>query len=227
MTTPASWSVRLDCPHCGAGQDVPRDAISGTCTACYRHLRIEELLNPKPRVERAVAVRNVQCLECRTAIAVAPEAVSCWCPKCSKHLDLSDRTIAGTVCREVSTLGTLTLEKSGCLVNCRAVVGAARLAGRFEGSLWVEGALEIAGTARVKGTLRHVGTLKILAGAAFAWPEPVTVSSADIGGDVSGSLTAAGVVRLRPGGRFRGDLRAGGLVVDEGAVLVGNVRTGR
>lgn len=219
--------VALSCPHCGAENVVPGDGVSATCVKCFGHYRIQEVLHPTVRVQRVLPTAQVRCLDCRTAITVAAEAKSCWCPKCSRHLDLSDVVITATVCKHVRTLGTLTVERNARLINSKTSVGAARLIGRFEGTLSVEGLLEIAPTGGLQGTLIRVGTLRLLGGAEFARSGPLEVDSADLAGPLKcPAIRARGTVRLRAGARFFGDLTAERLVVEDGAVLVGAVRTG-
>lgn len=221
----SNWAD-LTCPHCGVVQVVPADGISGTCVKCWRHYDTQEVLHPTPRVVRTVPAVTVRCLDCRTEITVAPEARSCWCPSCSRHRDLSDHTITATVAKHVWTLGTLTVEKNARLINTRTTVGNARILGGFEGQLHVEGVLELGPAAVLKAKSLHVGTLRTMEGSEFVWPESLEVLHADVGGAATGRIRARGVVRLRSGARFFGDILADRVRVDEGAVLVGQVRTG-
>ena len=59
--------------------------------------------------------------------------------------------------------------------------------------------------------------------AAVSWQGPIEVGSAEIVGDLMANLQARKVVSLKAGARFFGELKAGGLAMEDGAVLVGPV----
>jgi cytoskeletal protein CcmA (bactofilin family) len=63
--------------------------------------------------------------------------------------------------------------------------------------------------------------------AAFAWPEPIHVGGADIAGEWVGQLVGTGTITLRSTARFFGDVQSNHLVIEEGAVFVGQARVGR
>jgi cytoskeletal protein CcmA (bactofilin family) len=100
-----------------------------------------------------------------------------------------------------------------------------RSAGRFLGKLVVEQALEVHRTAEIKGTFK-AGRLVIPAGNVFRWREPLVLQDADIAGELLANVHAAGTVTLRATARFFGDMRAANLVVESGAVVVGQLRLG-
>jgi cytoskeletal protein CcmA (bactofilin family) len=91
--------------------------------------------------------------------------------------------------------------------------------------LRVEGALTIYSSAEIKGTF-NVGRLVIPAENHFCWKDPIRVQSAEIAGELAASLEAADTIILKSTARMFGDLAARHLVVEPGAVVVGEVRIG-
>ena len=58
------------------------------------------------------------------------------------------------------------------------------------------------------------------------WPESLLVRDADISGELTANLRATGTVRLRATAVYFGDIEAKHLVVEEGAVIVGEMKLG-
>ena len=98
--------------------------------------------------------------------------------------------------------------------------------GRFIGKLVAERTLEIHSSANIKGSFT-AGCLVVPAKHHFRWPEPLRCGAADIAGELVANVHAPGTVRLKATARFFGDVEAGNLVVESGAVFVGAARVGR
>jgi cytoskeletal protein CcmA (bactofilin family) len=77
--------------------------------------------------------------------------------------------------------------------------------GRFEGTLDSGGELIVGEEALIKGSI-HVET-------------------ADIAGKIQGDVATTGRVRLRPEAIIHGDIKAGVVVVEEGAIVEGRITT--
>jgi cytoskeletal protein CcmA (bactofilin family) len=60
----------------------------------------------------------------------------------------------------------------------------------------------------------------------FRWPDRLQVESAEIAGELSGTLQVTGTAVLKSTARWFGDLVAGHLVTEAGAVVVGTLRIG-
>ena len=125
-----------------------------------------------------------------------------------------------------SGYGRLVIEEKGYLLNTDSHVGDAVVKGRFIGKLVAERTLEIHSTANIKGTF-STGRLIVPAGNHFRWAEALRVGAAEIGGELVANLQSAGTVMLKSTARFFGEVRAGNLVVESGAVFVGAARIGR
>jgi cytoskeletal protein CcmA (bactofilin family) len=196
------------------------------CKQCRGHFHVQEALNPVAHVaEKGVARRTVVCFDCGTELAVPINAESTMCKRCSRYVDLKDYTITNAVSKNFKTRGSFVVEPKGYIFNTETVVGDAILKGRFHGKLVADRSLAIYTTAEIKGSFT-TGRLIIPAENHFRWKETIQTGSADIAGELAANLQAAGTVVLRSTARFFGDLKAGGLIVEGGAVIVGGMNVG-
>jgi len=208
-------------------QPEPRSAYSTLCKQCHQHFRIQEALHPTAKAQKpAIEQKQVTCFQCRAELQVAAAAESTMCKKCSSHVDLRDYQINQTFSKNFRTHGRLVIEEKGYLLNTDSHVGDAVVKGRFIGKLVAERTLEIHSTANIKGTF-STGRLIVPAGNHFRWAEALRVGAAEIGGELVANLQSAGTVMLKSTARFFGEVRAGNLVVESGAVFVGAARIGR
>jgi cytoskeletal protein CcmA (bactofilin family) len=225
---PASKQDRIlvPCPHCGHRQPESSAAISTYCKACGRHFEVRAAPPPARAAETpAPERRRITCFACGTELEVSPNAQSTMCKRCSAHIDLQSHHITGPVSKNFRTKGCLIIEPKGYLLNSEAHVGEAVIKGRFIGKLRVEGALTIHSSAEIKGTF-NAGRLVIPAENHFYWKDPIRVRSAEIAGELAASLEAADTITLKSTARMFGDLTARHLIVEPGAVVVGEVRIG-
>ena len=217
----------MTCPKCGHVQPEPRSAYSTLCKQCHEHFRIQEALHPSAKPQKpAIEQKQVRCFQCGAELQVSAAAESTMCRKCSAHVDLCDYQVNQTVSKNFRTHGRLVIEAKGYLLNTDSHVGEAVLKGRFIGKLVAERSLEIHSTAHIKGSF-SAGRLIVPAGNHFRWAEALRVGAAEIGGELVANLHSAGTVLLKSTARFFGDVQAGGLVVESGAVFVGAARIGR
>jgi cytoskeletal protein CcmA (bactofilin family) len=180
---------------------------------------------PKP-VEHAPRQRRISCFDCGAEWEVAATAESTMCKRCSSYVDLHDYRVTNTVSKNFKTKGTFVLEPKGYVLNTEAFVGDAFIRGRLLGRLVVERSLTIYSTAEIKGTFK-TAQLIIPAENHFRWPELIKVGSAEISGELVANLQVSGTVFFRPTARFFGDLTAKNLVVESGAVVVGQAQIGK
>ncbi|HEX5222341.1 MAG TPA: polymer-forming cytoskeletal protein [Verrucomicrobiae bacterium] len=215
--------IAVACPHCGQSSPVPRTAISSVCKKCGKHFQVQDALKPAPKkVERAPERRRITCFDCGTELEVAPSAESTMCKRCSSYIDLKDYQITNAVSKNFKTKGKFVVEPKGYVFNTEATVGDAVIKGRFLGKLFAERSLTIHPTAEIKGSFK-TGCLIIPAETNFRWKEAIKVGSAEIGGELANDLQAEGTVTLRSTARLFGNLEARNLVVESGAVVVGQV----
>jgi cytoskeletal protein CcmA (bactofilin family) len=218
--------VLLTCPHCAHQQKESRAAFSTICKQCGQHLRVQEILHPAHKApEAALERKRITCFECGAELEVAISAESTMCKRCSRYVDLHDYHITNAVSKNFKTKGAFIVEPKGYVFNTDALVGDAVIKGRFLGKLTAERSLTIYSTAEIKGSFT-AARLIIPAANHFRWKEPITVGSAQIAGELAASLRAEETIILKSTARLFGDLEAGNLVVEEGAVVVGHARIG-
>ncbi len=224
---PKSDTVQVTCPKCGHTQPEPRAAYSTICKACRQHFRIQESSQPATKLEKPVVEqKRIRCFQCGTELEAPVAAESTMCKRCSSHVDLRDYIITKTESKNFRTYGRLVIEEKGYVLNTDSLVGEAVIKGRLIGKLVTERGLEVHSSARIKGTLSP-GRLIVPAGNHFRWAESLRVGAAEIGGELVANLQSAGTVVLRSSARFFGDVQAKDLVIEAGAIFVGEAKIGK
>jgi cytoskeletal protein CcmA (bactofilin family) len=145
------------------------------------------------------------------------------CKRCSGFVDLKDYRIDHSVTKNFKTKGRFVVEEKAFVFNTDSIVGDAIIKGRYHGKLLAEHSLEIHSSADIRGSFK-TGCLIIPSGNHFRWSEPLVVTSADIAGELVADLRVEETISLRATGRLFGEIRAGNLVVESGAILEGIVR---
>lgn len=218
--------VPLVCPHCGHRQLEPRRAISTLCRRCGQYLRVQELLHPTRRpAEQPLELKRVTCFVCGATLEVPAAAQSAMCKRCSSHIDLQDYVINNAVSKNFKTRGRFVVETKGYVFNTQVNAREVVLKGRFLGRIEAQQSLTVYSTGDLKGSV-HAPLLIIPPGNCFHWKDSLDVAAVEVLGEVTGDVRAAATVLVRSTGRLFGSVRAENLVVEEGAVLVGQARIG-
>jgi cytoskeletal protein CcmA (bactofilin family) len=231
MAAPKTKTISATCPKCGHVQQEPRGTYSTICKQCRSHIRLEEEDAPKAsKVPKApkptIELRRVSCFQCGTELDVPTAAESTMCKRCSSHVDLRDYVITQTISKNFRTYGRLVVEEKGYVLNTDSLVGEAVIKGRLIGKIVAHRTLEIYSTAAIKGSFSS-GKLIIPAGNSFRWPEVLRIGGAEIAGDLVANIQSSGTVVLKATARLFGDVQAANLVVESGAVFVGNAKIGK
>ena len=218
--------VPVACPHCGHQQPEPPSAFSTVCRECGHHFRVQEALNPvHSERPRGPQQRRITCFECGTELEVPVSAESTMCKRCSRYVDLHDHRITTAIAKNYKTKGRLIIEPKGCVFNTETIAAEVVLKGKFHGKLTVERSLTIYSGAEIKGSVT-TAHLVIPAENHFSWPLPLRTGSAEIAGELVGTLHATGTVTLKATARYFGEVEARNIVVEEGAVVVGALNSG-
>jgi len=226
MAAKSQEKAPIVCPRCGHEQLEPRQAISSNCRQCGEYLKVQELFNPTRKADvKVLEQRRVTCFDCGTELDVPAAAQSAMCKRCSSYLDLKDYTIANAVSKNFKTKGRFVVERKGFVFNTDVVAREIIVKGQVIGKLTAEEILTIYSTAEIKGKFR-ARLLVIPAENAFHSNAPVDAESVEILGEWVGNIKTTGTVRLRSSGKMFGDVEAGNLVVEDGAVMVGRVTIG-
>jgi len=223
-------TISATCPKCGHVQQEPRGSYSTICKKCRSHFRLEEEAPKTSKVPKApkpaIELRRISCFQCGTELEVPTAAESTMCKRCSSHVDLRDYLITQTISKNFRTYGRLVVEEKGYVLNTDSLVGEAVLKGRLIGKIVAHRSLEIYSTASIKGSF-NTGRLIIPAGNSFRWSELLRIGGAEIGGELVANIQSSGTIVLKSTGRLFGDVQAANLVVESGAVFVGNAKIGR
>ena len=211
--------VHVTCPKCGQTQREDFAAPSVVCVRCGHGYGL--LQGSKP----AIDFRFVNCFHCGLRLEVSTTAVSTICKQCSTHLDLCDYHVSSIVLRSFKTAGRLVIEKTGYVHDTAAVVGDAVIKGKFRGNLVADRSLTICSTAEIYGTIK-AARLVIPLSTRFRWHKPLRVKTAEIYGELTARLYAEEIVLLASTARFFGNLHAGSLEVQAGALLNGSAKVG-
>jgi hypothetical protein len=147
------------------------------------------------------------------------------CKRCSSYVDLADYCITQTIARNFRTHGRLVIAESGCVLNTDTLVGDADIKGNLIGKIQALRTLQIHSTTRIKGSFT-AGRLIVPPGDHFRWPLILRVGGAEIGGELVAPLRSAGTVLLKSTARLFGDLQAGQLIIESGAIFVGAAKIG-
>src|SRR5215831_3341454 len=219
-------TVLVACTRCGHQQTEPRTAISSVCKKCGEHLRIQELLRPAPKVvDKGPEKKRITCFECGAELEVPVSAESTMCKRCSRYVDMKDYVINSAVSKNFKTKGSFLVDAKGYVFNTEVTASDAVIKGRLHGKLFAERSLTVYSSAEIKGSFK-AGRLLIPAANYFRWPEKLNLKSAEIAGELAANLRADETIILRSTARLFGDIEAANLVVDEGAVVVGQMRIG-
>lgn len=226
MAVSKQIQAEVVCPHCGHKQMEARTAFSSNCRKCGQYFRVQDVLNP---VQKSAAwtpeSKRVCCPDCRTELEVPVKAQSTMCKRCSGYIDLQDYEITSTVSKNFKTLGLFVVQPKGLVFNTETTVGDAVIKGRFHGKLVAYRSLTIYSTAAIEGAFT-AARLVIPKDNSFRWQGQIRVGSAEIQGELTANLRAEETILLKSTGILFGDLEARNLVVEAGAVVVGNNRIG-
>jgi cytoskeletal protein CcmA (bactofilin family)/DNA-directed RNA polymerase subunit RPC12/RpoP len=215
--------AQIVCPHCGHPQMEPRRAISTNCGQCGQYLRIQELLNPTRKAAfKTPEQKQVACFDCGTEQEVPTAAKSAMCKRCSSYIDLEDYSINNAVSKNFRTKGRFMVEGKGYVFNTHVIAREVVVRGRIIGRVTAEESLTVYSSAEINGII-ETARLVIPAENNFRWKERLHIGSIEVLGEFVGDVCADVKVILRATGRLFGNVEAHGLIVEEGAVLVGNV----
>ena len=217
-----SDKAQVVCPHCGHSQLESRAAISTNCRQCGQYLRVQELLKPTRKAAvKAPEQRRVACFDCGTEQDAPVAAQSAMCKRCSSYIDLQDYAINNAVSKNFRTKGRFVIESKGYVFNTHVVAHDVIVKGRLIGRITAD-LLTVYSSAEINGSF-EAKRLIVPAENCFRWKEKLKVGSLEVVGEFVGDVCADLNVILRATGRLFGNVQARGLVVEEGAVLVGDV----
>lgn len=194
------------------------------CHGCGKTIRG----GPKPTTPPAPSVpdrKRVTCFDCSAEVDIETGLPSAKCHQCGASLDLRDYRVYDVGSKHIKTKGAFIVEPRGYLFDSEAIVGEAIIRGKFHGKLVAERSLTVYTSTEIQGSF-STAHFVLPPAHRFRWKEPIAVNSAEIAGELTADLRAAGTIVLKATARVFGSVEAKSLVVEEGAVVVGPARVG-
>jgi len=179
------------------------------------------------RVARtAVPVKHqIECYECNYKFQTHGRVTSTHCPKCRALLDLTDHTIDSEWVDTVKTAGVIRLTPTGVLKNGDLIGADVIVEGIIEGGrARALRTLELAAGAIFSEKALSAPDLRIGPGAEFKFKQTAKYRNIEICGSLNANLEASGLVTVRAGGLFEGEVQAEHLAVEDGGGLKAEVR---
>jgi len=164
--------------------------------------------------------QHIRCFECGYEFNLTGRQHSTYCPKCRTTLDLAGYTIDAE-CREtLKTLGKIRVTPRGSVSSATLMATDLDLQGRLSGcNVTVFRLLTVfPGAEFVRHEIKTVD-LRIEPGADLALRKESSFRNVDLAGGLKTNLYATGLVTLRAGSTFSGEVHGAHLVVEDGAVL--------
>ena len=221
-----SGKINVACPQCGHVQLEPQDGYSTVCKACQKHFRLADVLRPQSGpAQPNLNNRQVKCFQCGISLEVPKDAESTMCKRCSSHIDLRNYHINQAVSKNFRTHGTFEVGEKGYVFNTEAEVGDAVIRGKFLGKLHAHRTLTLHSPEQFKGTFK-AAKLIVPTGSHLIWDKPLEVESVQVAGELVANVQIPGAVELKSTGLLFGNVQATHLLVEDGAVLVGDMKIG-
>ncbi len=167
----------------------------------------------------------IECYECGYRFQLHGRVPKTNCNKCRATLDLSDHTIDNRWSGALKTAGAVRVSVEGIVEAGSIMCNDFILEGKVEaGLVKAMRKLELRSGARFAEHNLKAADLVITAGASIALIEPAEYRDVEIAGTLRANLLATGIVTIRSGGCFEGQLQTGHLVAEDGGGLIGSVK---
>lgn len=162
----------------------------------------------------------IRCYECGYEFYLTVRVQTTYCPKCRKTLALTDHTIEGISSASIKTAGTIHILPQAAVRDGELVANDIILEGRLAGGrLEAYRRLELRPGAETDFQRIKAPSLKIAAGMNLRLEGSVFFRDVELLGQLEACLALSGVMTIRPGGLFIGELSGSHLVVEEGGGL--------
>lgn len=148
-------TVEVECTHCGADNNVAKDAVSAFCKKCKK--RIE--LKPTDKSARADfsrenkiegVMKRVKCFHCNGMQEVSTEAYSATCTGCGKRIHVKDMELKGLQVQDVVSGGKVFVRR-GSVIQANVTAADIEVSGEVIGNLYAENNLVLRSGAKVTG----------------------------------------------------------------------------
>ena len=168
---------------------------------------------------------DVVCYECGFAFLLTGQLRNTYCPKCRSILEAGEQTIDGEWTGIVKTIGVVRITATGVVKDGKIATSEVILAGSIEGGkVQAFGRLEVCAGGKFVPEALEVRNLVIGVGAIVRMEKVFSLKNVEIFGELNASINATGLVALRAGCFFNGEVSCHHLVVDDGARMVASLK---
>jgi len=147
-------TVKVECPHCGSKNAVPRDAVSAFCTHCKKRISLKTEKSPRADFAKESKItggmRTVKCFYCGGVQEVSAEAYSTSCSGCGRRIHVKDLEIKGHQLQDIFSGGRIFIRK-GSLVQANIKAADVEVSGEVKGDIYAENTLLLRPGAKVVG----------------------------------------------------------------------------
>ncbi len=164
---------------------------------------------------------EIICYDCGFEFKVTGRADYTFCPKCRKRLDRTDHVISGAITEDVTTAGKIHLTPDASLESATLIAGELILDGTAKsGLIQVNGKLEIGPKASFSEKNINARDLCVPVDSRITLRRKSEFRNVEIHGALRARITTTGVVIIKSGGLFRGEICSPRMVVEEGGGLI-------
>ena len=139
--------------------------MSVFCKNCNKRIDLEGHDPHKIGGPMRSSLRTISCSACQATQEVPSNALSAFCPKCGKRINMQDYQIRGKFNGDIATKGTLTIAMGGD-VRADVHVGNAVIEGKMQGTIRADGKVELRSTGCLRGDI-YAKTIVVHEGATF------------------------------------------------------------
>ena len=163
---------------------------------------------------------EIVCYECGYAFLLTGQLKSTYCPKCRSILDATEQTIDGEWNGTLKTIGVVRVTQTGVIRDGRILANDLILEGRIDGGkIEVFGKLEMCPGGHFVPESIVAASLVIRPGTSLVIDKDMTLKSLQVMGELKARIRATGIVEIRAGGYFQGDLVSHHMIVEDGGAL--------
>jgi len=168
---------------------------------------------------------EIMCYECGYEFKVTGRTTSTHCPKCRKHLEITDYTIEGEWTEPLRTAGKIHVLPDAVLAEVDLIATDIILEGSAkDATLQAYRWLELGPASVFSESKLQAGGLRVVQGAEITLKKVLKIRDVEVHGVLNGKLRATGVVKVCAGALLKGDVQGARLVVEEGGGLKAKIK---
>ncbi|MEO0415470.1 MAG: polymer-forming cytoskeletal protein [Verrucomicrobiota bacterium] len=166
--------------------------------------------------------KSVRCYRCNHHQNVSVAAISTQCERCNTYIGMEDYDIRESFVGVLRTRGNVVVHRRGSVKNCEICCGNLTVLGGISAKVDCSGTLHLKNSGKIFGVV-HCQKVIVDRGVVVEFPDGLATHSAEIGGELVGNVTCAGVTKIFKSGKISGDAIAHTVDLLEGGILTGKM----